>query len=96
MKERIDTDGRVEKALGVEKKSQTTGGGIVAAGGVDIERGNTIGPECNEQRLRLPMVILNRLAQVPRTCITNAITSLAKTAGHAPPAPKLSKPLLRN
>jgi hypothetical protein len=53
-------------------------------------------PECNEKRLRFPMVILNRLARVPRTCITNAITSLALTAEHALSAPNLSKPLLQN
>jgi hypothetical protein len=51
--------------------------------------------ETNEG-LRFPMVIVNRLARVPRTCITNAITSLAKTAQHALPAPELSKPLLPN
>jgi len=52
-------------------------------------------PECNEG-LRFPMVILNRLARVPRTCITNAITSLAKAAELALSAPELSKPLLPN
>jgi len=41
--------------------------------------------ETNEG-LRFPMVIVNRLARVPRTCITNAITSLAKTARHALPS----------
>ena len=50
-------------------------------------------PECIE-RLRFPMVILNRLARVPRTCITNAITPLTKTAQYALPAPELSKPWL--
>jgi hypothetical protein len=52
-------------------------------------------PECNE-RLRLPMVIVHRRARVPRTCITNAITSLVKTAEHTLPALKLSKPPLPN
>ena len=51
--------------------------------------------ECIE-RLRFPMVIMNRLARVPRTCITNAITSPAKTADRALPASELSKPLLPN
>ena len=50
-------------------------------------------PECNE-RLRFPMVIMNRLARVPRTCIQNAITSVAKAADHALLTPELSKPLL--
>ena len=50
-------------------------------------------PECIE-RLRFPMVILNRLARVPRTCIQNAITSVAKAADHALLTPELSKPLL--
>jgi hypothetical protein len=52
-------------------------------------------PECNEG-LRFPMVIVHRLARVPRTCITNAIISLAKTARHALPALNVSKPLLPN
>ena len=44
--------------------------------------------ETNEG-LRFPMVIVNRPARVPRTCITNAITSLAKIAQHALPASEL-------
>jgi len=39
--------------------------------------------------LRFPMVIVHRPVRVPRTCITNAITSLAKIAQHALPAPEL-------
>jgi hypothetical protein len=51
--------------------------------------------ETNEG-LRFPMVIVNRLARVPRTCMTNAITSLAITAQQALAASELYKPLLPN
>ena len=40
------------------------------------------------------LVIVHRLARVPRTCITNAITSLARIAQYVLPAPELSEPPL--